>query len=122
MLHGVQIDLISEDRLDNMTSMEKVRLILENVKEGTIVVLEKGLDPEEQSTLIEYTMMEISPDGFSGIEMETYPAKEGHESLFTKLFGKKKGKDRRLTVIGPANQMRMLKTEADFISAFVTSR
>lgn len=121
MLHGVQIDLISEDRLDNMTSMEKVRLILENVKEGTIVVLEKGLDPEEQSTLIEYTMMEISPDGFSGIEMETYPAKEGHEGLFARLFGKKKG-ERRLTVIGPANQMRMLKTEADFISAFVTSR
>lgn len=121
MIQGVQIDLISKERLQHMTSMEKIRLILDNVMEGNIVVLEEGLAPEEQSHLIEVTMMEISPDGFSGIEMETYPAREGTGGVFRRLFGRK-GTQRRLTVIGPANQLKMIKKEQDLISAWVSSR
>ena len=49
MIQGVQIDLISADRLEKMTTMEKIRLILDDVIEGNIVVLEKGLTPDEQS-------------------------------------------------------------------------
>jgi len=123
MLQGVQIDLISEDRLSKLTSMEKIRLILDDVKEGNIVVLEKGLAPEEASKLIELTMMEIRPDGFNGIEMETYPAREGAEGLsgfFGRLMGRKT--EFRLTVIGPANQLKMIKKEKDLISAWVSSR
>ena len=123
MIQGVQIDLISADRLDRMTSMEKIRLILDDVIEGNIVVLEKGLSPEEQSKLIEMTMMEISPEGFSGIEMETYSAREGQSSpgFLGKLFGKK-GPSARMTVIGPANQMKTIKKDKDLISAWVSSR
>jgi hypothetical protein len=123
MLQGVQIDLISEDRLARLTSMEKIRLILDDVKEGNIVVLEKGLAPEEASKLIELTMREIRPDGFSGIEMETYPENEapgGLSGIFSRLVRKKSGS--RLTVIGPANQMKMIKKEKDLISAWVSSR
>ncbi len=122
MIQGVQIDLISAERLDRMTSMEKIRLILDDVMEGNIVVLEKGLSPEEQSKLIEMTMMEISPDGFSGIEMETYSAKDSQSTgFFGKLFGKK-GAAARMTVIGPANQMKTIKKDKDLISAWVSSR
>ena len=49
MLQGVQIDLISQESLENMTSMEKIHLILDKVRQGTIVILEKGLEPDEQS-------------------------------------------------------------------------
>jgi hypothetical protein len=123
MLQGVQIDLISEDRLSRLTSMEKIRLILDDVKEGNIVVLEKGLAPEEASKLIELTMREIRPDGFSGIEMETYPENEapaGFSGILSRLM--KKRSSSRLTVIGPANQMKMIKKEKDLISAWVSSR
>ncbi|HPP78768.1 DUF2073 domain-containing protein, partial [Methanospirillum sp.] len=48
-MQGVRIDLISEERLAQMPSMEKIRLILDNVREGTIVILESGLSPDEQS-------------------------------------------------------------------------
>ena len=72
MIQGVQIDLISADRLERLTALEKVRLILGKVMEGNVVVLEKGLTADEQSLLIETTMREITPDGFAGIEMETY--------------------------------------------------
>ena len=120
MIQGVQIDLISADRLDKLTAMEKIRLILDDVMEGNIVVLEKGLAPDEQSKLIEVTMREITPDGFSGIEMETYPMKDS-AGFFGRIFGGKRS-ETRLTVIGPANQLKMLKKEKDLISAWVSSR
>lgn len=125
MIQGVQIDLISKERLENLTSMEKIRLILDDVMEGNIVVLEKGLDPEEQSKLIEITMLEITPDGFTGIEMETYHSHQGDAGGmggFLKRLFAKTGPDKRLTVIGPANQMKMIKKEKDFMSAWVSSR
>ena len=124
MIQGVQIDLISADRLEKMTTMEKIRLILDDVIEGNIVVLEKGLTPDEQSRLIEITMLEITPDGFSGIEMETYSPKDTGSSgggLFGRLLGKK-GPGTRMTVIGPANQMKTIKKDKDLISAWVSSR
>jgi len=122
-MQGVQIDLISDERLARLTPMEKIRLILDDVKMGNIVVLEKGLPPEEASKLIEMTMMEIMPDGFTGIEMETYPARQGLEGLsgfFSRVVGKRP--ESRLTVIGPANQLKMIKREKDLISAWVSSR
>lgn len=120
MIQGVQIDLISAERLDRLTSMEKIRLILDDVMEGNIVILEKGLAPEEQSKLIEITMREISPDGFSGIEMETYPIKDVQGGFLSKLLGGRRSES-RLTVIGPANQLKTLKKEKDLISAWVSS-
>lgn len=123
MMQGVQIDLISEERLSRLTSMEKIRLILDGVKEGNIVVLEKGLAPEETTKLIELTMREITPDGFTGIEMETYPVEEkegGIVSLVSRLLRKKNRS--RLTVIGPANQLKTIRKEKDLISAWISSR
>lgn len=123
MVQGVQIDLISEDRLSRLTSMEKIRLILDGVKEGNIVVLEKGLAPEEATKLIELTMLEIRPDGFSGIEMETYPAREdegGLSSVISRILGRRSRS--RMTVIGPANQLKTIRKEKDLISAWISSR
>lgn len=120
MIQGVQIDLISAERLDRLTAMEKIRLILDDVMEGNIVVLEKGLAPDEQSKLIEITMREITPDGFSGIEMETYPIRDAPDGFLARLLGGKRSES-RLTVIGPANQLKTIKKEKDLISAWVSS-
>jgi hypothetical protein len=102
------MDLISGEKLEKMTSMEKVRLILDKVKTGRIVVLESGLTPDEEVRLIEMTMTEIRVDEFSGIEIESYPSKK-EGSFLDKLFGKAlKG---RMTVIGPANQIRTIEKD-----------
>jgi len=119
---GVQIDLISGERMSNMASMEKIRMILDGVHEGNIVILEEGLSPEEESKLIEVTMGEITPDGFNGIEIETYPRSQTRSSGF---FGRLMGKDSstaKLTVIGPANQIETLHKDETLISALVSRR
>ncbi|WEL19032.1 MULTISPECIES: DUF2073 domain-containing protein [unclassified Halorhabdus] len=118
---GVQIDLISGQRMDGMASMEKIRMILDGVRDGNIVVLEEGLSPDEESRLIEVTMTEISPDEFNGIEIETYPQSEARDkSLLDRLMGKESTK--KLTVIGPANQIETLHKDETLISALVSRK
>jgi hypothetical protein len=116
----IQMDLLSEDMLAGMTPMEKVRLILDEVRNGKILVLEKGLTPSEQTKLIELTMTEITPDDFNGIEIESYPTKHD-PNLLNRLLGRPTIKT-RLTVIGSASQLKTIKKDRDLISALVSNR
>jgi hypothetical protein len=98
--------------------MEKIRLILDGVRDGNIVILEEGLSPDEESKLIEVTMTEISPDEFAGIEIESYPQQESDGGLFSRLFGR--DPPNKLTVIGPANRIETLHKDENLIRALVT--
>lgn len=119
-MKGIQMDLVSSDKLDRLSSVEKIRMILDSVEDGKIIVLERGLTPQEETKLIEATMTKITPGEFAGIEIESYPGAV-HQSWFDKL--RKKPVDRaRLTVIGPADQLKMLKRDRDVISAMVSAR
>ena len=118
---GVQIDLISGERMAGKTSMEKIRLILDGVRDGKIVILESGLTPDEESKLIEVTMSEINPDGFSGIEIESFPKSETNDtSLLGRLMGRESTS--KLTVIGPANQIQSLHKDETLISALISRK
>ncbi|WP_414689313.1 DUF2073 domain-containing protein [Natronomonas sp.] len=116
---GIQLDMISAERMEGMRTMEKIRLILDGVHDGNIVILEEGLEPDEESKLIEVTMSEINPDGFTGIEIETYPGEQsGGGGLLGRLMG---GNDaNKLTVIGPANRIETLHKDETLISTLVT--
>jgi Uncharacterized protein conserved in archaea len=116
---GVQIDLVSGARMDTLTSMEKIRMILDGVREGNIVILEEGLTPDEETKLIEVTMAEISPDEFEGIEVETYPQPDrSGGGLLSRIIGS--DRPQKLTVIGPANQIETLHKDESLISALVS--
>ena len=118
---GVRIDMISGARMEGLTGMEKIRLILDGVRDGNIVILEEGLSPDEESKLIEVTMTEISPDEFNGIEIETYPRSEtADRSFLDRLMGRESTK--KLTVIGPANQIQTLHKDENLISALVSRK
>jgi hypothetical protein len=118
---GVQIDLISGERMEGLASMEKIRIILDGVHDGNIVILEEGLTPEEESRLIEVTMAEIDPDGFNGIEIETYPQNDARDkSLLGRIMGQED--TAKLTVIGPANQIETLHKDETLISALVSRK
>ena len=118
---GVQIDLISAERLKGLRTMEKIRLILDGVHDDNIVILERGLSPDEESKLIEVTMSEISPDGFTGIEIETYPGEgSGESGILGRIMGKKE--DGKLTVIGPANRIETLHKDQNLLSTLITRK
>ncbi|MCL2141390.1 MAG: DUF2073 domain-containing protein [Methanimicrococcus sp.] len=115
----IQLDLVSDFKLSKMGSTEKVRYILDEVRKGKIMVLEKGLDPLEEAKLIEMTMSEIQDD-FYGLEIESYPREES-TSLFGKIF-KKDSSRQKLTVIGPANQLKTLRKDNSLISTLVSPK
>ncbi|WP_435155951.1 DUF2073 domain-containing protein [Haladaptatus sp. DFWS20] len=119
---GVQIDLIGGERMSGKTSMEKIRMILDSVHEGNIVILEEGLAPDEESKLIEVTMAEISPDEFSGIEIETYPRSKTSDSGFLGRLMGRESTSSKLTVIGPANQIETLHKDENLISALISRK
>lgn len=119
---GVKIDFIGGAKLDGMREAEKLSTILDSVREGKIVVLEEGLTPDEESKLVERTMSKIEPDGFNGIEIESYPGSESKSSggLMNKLLGNSNDeKKSKMTFIGPANKIETLEKEEDLISTLV---
>ncbi len=116
---GVQLTLISNDRISSFSKQQKMEFILKHIKDGEIIILERGLSPEEQTELIQKTMIEIDHDKFNGIEIETYPSKKSTKlSLLEKFLGK--SNENRLTVIGPADKLKTIKRNQDIIEAFVS--
>ena len=82
---GITFNLVSRHKLDELSSEQKLKFILSEVKKGKILVLEHGLTPMEKTNLIENTMKEIEQDTFIGVELEGYS--QDNPSFFQRLFG-----------------------------------
>lgn len=106
----LKMDFISSDALKSRSSIEKISLIVDRVKKGEVLVIEGGLEPEEEAELIETTMREIDVESFVGIDIYTL---EKDESSF---FGLSKKKTVGITIIGPANVMKAVKRKSNFLS------
>ena len=107
----ISFNLVSRDKLEDLSSTEKLKFILKEVKKGRILVLEQGLTPMEQTSLIENTMQEIDQDTFIGIEMGGYGGDK--TSFLQRVFGLIKKP--RMTVIGPAHLLKMVHKDNDTI-------
>jgi hypothetical protein len=119
MAENVSISLVSKKKLGSMSAREKVSYILDEVKQDKILVLEVGLDPKEEASLIERTMVEIDPDAFIGIEMESYKEEPGRD-----IFGRFKarasiGQRASMTVVGPADRLRTIRKDGSSIQALI---
>ena len=112
---GITFNLISRQKLEHLSSPEKLKYILQEVKEGRILVLEHGLTPSEQAKLIEHTMKEINHDTFIGIEIGGYESEK--TGFFQRVFGVVKKP--RMTVIGPAHLLRMVHKDNDMIETTI---
>ena len=113
----IAFNLISRQKINGLNSEEKLNFIIKEVKNGKILVLEQGLTPIEQTSLIERTMKEIEQDTFIGVEMEGYGADT--PTFLQKLFGM--AKRPRMTLIGPANLLKMIKKDSDMIQTKIIS-
>lgn len=112
---GISVNLVSRQKLDELSSDEKLKFILKEVRNGKILVLEHGLTPMEQTNLIENTMKEIEHDTFIGIEMEGYS--EDMPTFIQKIFGMIKKP--RMTMIGPAHLLRTVRKDSNIIQTMI---
>jgi hypothetical protein len=116
----VRINLISTEKLNEYSSSEKIDFIIGEIKEGKVLVLERGLRPEEEMQLIERTMAVIDHNTFIGIEMETYmDTAAPRRAFWRRLFRRNSGK---LTVIGPASSLKTIYKDNRVVEALVFTK
>jgi len=102
------IHLISHEKVEQMGTAEKIRFILDEVEAGKVLVLERGLTPQEEAKLIEQTMREVDHEHFIGIEMQSYGMDHG-KNLFQRVaMG---GPRPRMAVIGPASLLKLVSKD-----------
>lgn len=109
---GPNVHLISHEKIDPMGTDEKIRFILDEVEAGKVLILERGLTPQEEAKLIEQTMREVDPENFIGIEMQSYGMDRGKNLLQRVAMG---GPRPRMAVIGPARLLKLVSKDSQKI-------
>ena len=118
---GININLISIEKLVNLDSRQKIQFILHEVKRGNVLVLERGLTAEEEAELIKTTMANIDQDTFIGIEMQSYSQEDVKKgSWLAKLLRRKQ--EPRMSVIGPADLLKTIHKDGNMIQAMILTR
>lgn len=113
---NIELEFISSQILDKQKGDDRMKFILDRIKENKILVVEGSLSSTEEAKLIEATMKDVS-DKFPGIEVSTLrdKAESGFREKIIKLLGGKRG---GLTVIGPSKLIKQIKKEPQRISIF----
>ena len=120
-MSGISINLISQERLTALSSEEKIRFILDEVKRGSVLVLEQGLTATEEAELIKTTMTDIDQDTFIGIEMQSYSQEDVKKGRWLgKLLRRKQ--QPRMSVIGPADLLKTIHKDGNMIQTMVLTR
>jgi len=129
----LKMDFISSSLLNGKSGKNKINFILNRVKDGSILVVNGVLKPEEEMNLIKETMRRVD-DGFPGIEVCSIKRQsKGWQQFFDVLSergeklqdvllqgltGKpiKTNMKTGLTVIGPAKIIKEIKKNPDSFS------
>ncbi len=119
------LQFVPYDEIEGLSSNERIKKLLNFVKDDKIVVLEGRLKKGEEAELIKKTMEEIS-ERFKGIEISViYPEKrKGNlgkalkNNLAEMLLGERQG----LTVMGPASLIKEIRKDPDKIQLLTEER
>ncbi len=110
----VTIQLIPYSEIDGMSSVGRIRKLLNIAKENKIVLLQGRLKKEEETELIKATMEEINKE-FKGIELAVINPGKTRDVGFTKLkndlINSLLGERAGLTIIGPASVVKSIKKD-----------
>ena len=117
----VTLQLIPYSKIENLTSVGRIRKLLNTAKENKIVLLQGRLRKEEEGELIQATMEEINSE-FKGIELAVINPQSDNLSgmqrfrnnFASMLLGDRQG----MTVIGPASIVKQIKKDPDKIELF----
>ncbi|HET6398796.1 MAG TPA: DUF2073 domain-containing protein [Candidatus Thermoplasmatota archaeon] len=109
---GPAIHLISAEKIEAMGQAEKVRFLLDEVRAGKVLILERGLTPQEEADLIAETMRSVDGDAFIGIELQSYGMDPGRNFVQRLVMG---GPRPRMAVIGPANLLKFVSKDNEQI-------
>ena len=129
----LKMDFVSSTTLDGKAGQKKINFILSKVKDGSILVVNGVLTPDEEMVLIKETMRRVD-DGFPGIEVCSLKKElkgwkqffetlsNGREKISRSFWSGITGKPPKtklktgITLIGPAKIIKNIKKNPDSFS------
>lgn len=114
-IRGLTLHFIPYSEIAKLESVERIKKLLKIILSNKVVILQGRLKPEEETRLIEDTMIMIDNiKGFKGVELAVI-SQEGEKNVFQKFkFGIAKaliGQQDALTIIGPATVVKEMKKD-----------
>jgi len=114
----VTLQIVPYEEIMDLTSVGRIRKLLNLAKEDKIVLLQGRLKKEEEAELIKATMEEINEE-FKGIELAvinpTIDNLTGFKRFKNKLINALLGNRAGFTIIGPANIVKQIKKDPNKI-------
>ena len=110
------MQFIPYSEISNLESVDRIKKLLKIILSNKVVILQGRLKPEEETRLIEDTMIMIDNiKGFKGVELSVIASDTEGKSIFDKLkSGVAKaliGQQDALTIIGPASVVKEMRKD-----------
>jgi hypothetical protein len=115
-LKGLTLHFMPYGEIAKLETVERIKKLLKIILDNKVVILQGRLRPEEESRLIEDTMIMIGNiKGFKGVELAVISQDNSDKTMFDKFkFGLAKalvGQQDALTIIGPASIVKEMKKD-----------
>jgi len=117
---GIMINLISQEKLEDMGPEERIQFIVDEVKLGKVLVLERGLTAVEEMELIKITMAEIDHESFVGVETPGFSLSSKKRTFFDKMLRRRPPP--RMMVVGPAHLLQTIRKDGKVVQAMLLTK
>ncbi len=124
---GFTIQFITHADISRLSSTARIKKLLEVVLSNKVVILQGRLPPEEETRLIEDTLVLVGKvKGFKGIELAVISPNSEDQDVFSKLrYGIANalvGNTDSLTIIGPASIVKEMKKDPRKLEVMMKGR
>lgn len=115
-IKGLTLHFMPFAEISRLDTVDRIKKLLKIILDNKVVILQGRLKPEEETRLIEDTMIMIGNiKGFKGVELAVITPESDDKSVFEKMkFGIAKalvGQQDALTIIGPATVVKEMKKD-----------
>lgn len=121
----VTLQLLPYTAIEGMSSIGRIKMLLDIAKQNKIVLLQGRLKKEEETELIKVTMEEINKE-FKGIELAvihpSLSALTGFQKLKNDFVSAVLGDRQGLTIIGPASVVKEIKKDPNKIELLTSDK
>ena len=112
---GLTLQFMPYSEIAGLDSVERIKKLLRIILDNKVVILQGKLSPEEETRLIEDTMIMVGNiKGFKGVELAVIEQGNNLTTMQKFKFGIAKaitGQQNALTIIGPATIVKEMKKD-----------
>ena len=113
---GLTLQFMPYSEIARLDSVERIKKLLRIILDNKVVILQGKLKPEEETRLIEDTMIMVGNiKGFKGVELAIIDQDQKDLGMMGRMkFGLAKaltGQQNALTIIGPATIVKEMKKD-----------